>query len=588
MRVVMPADGEKPLEEGRMGRKRSQFAFILTALVAFLFTVAQPVSLVADIPDELYSALKIDKSASPKDLYEALTKRYYDPAQGYGKGSHADLWEPIPITKYLAPSLFYTPPEGSVGDSTRAQCVECHTTTTPGWVHGWKKSDHANLDEIRGLDDSDVRAYKKAILSDVETNLRSMGKLGEREKLGEVGCIDCHIGPNAKSGNHEKDLRLPDAAACGQCHLKEFAERESERDTITWPQDQWPKGRPSHALDYKANVETAIWAAMPQREVAEGCTFCHINQNKCDTCHTRHEFSTVEARKPEACSICHNGVDHNEFENYLLSKHGTLYQTVGNTWNWKARLADSMTKGNMTAPTCQFCHMEYQGEFSHNLVRKVRWGFNPTPKIADNLGHKWFVDRKDDWITTCANCHSGRFAEAYLEYIDKGTIDGLKVEQDARKVVQQLYKDGLLVGQKTNRPKPPKPVEEKEAGQFFGLFWAKGNNPSKIEYEFAELWEHHLIKHYKGLAHANPGGYTYSEGWSQIMKSYSRIQDENTRLREMAELKSQVANLMKQKRGDLWDPTTPTKRASIGIGGGLLLLIGGFLLLLFGRARRSA
>ena len=28
-----------------------------------------------------------------------------------------------------------------------------------------------------------------------------------------------------------KDLRMPTADVCGTCHLQEFAERESERDT---------------------------------------------------------------------------------------------------------------------------------------------------------------------------------------------------------------------------------------------------------------------------------------------------------------------------------------------------------------------
>ncbi len=40
------------------------------------------------VPSETYKALNIDRSASPKELYEALTKRYLDPAQGAGKGSH--------------------------------------------------------------------------------------------------------------------------------------------------------------------------------------------------------------------------------------------------------------------------------------------------------------------------------------------------------------------------------------------------------------------------------------------------------------------------------------------------------------------
>ncbi|WP_334148459.1 multiheme c-type cytochrome [Hyphomicrobium sp.] len=537
----------------------------------------------ADIPDETFKALNLDRSASPKELYEALTKRYNDPAQGAGKGSFAEFWEPIPISKYLNPRDFYTPPDSVDVDATRAQCVECHTSITPGWVHSWQKSVHSNLDEIRNLPDADSRAYKKKMITEVEGNLRSMGLLKDGEPLKEVGCIDCHIGVGRDHGQHKTELHMPDAAACGQCHVKEFAERESERDTFTWPQEQWPAGRPSHALSYKANVETAIWAAMEQREVAEGCTFCHTMQNTCNSCHTRHEFSTVEARKPQACSTCHNGVDHNEFEGYMLSKHGVVYQTRGDTWDWNAQLADALDKG-MNAPTCQFCHMEYQGQFSHNLVRKVRWGFEPTTKIAENLDHPWFKDRKEAWVGTCSNCHSERFARAYLEFIDKGTIDGIKITEDAKVVLTKLYEDGLLPGQKTNRPAPPPPEKEDGAGNFFGLFWHKGNNPTVVEYEFAEMWEHHKIKHFKGLAHAHPGGFTYSEGWSQLIKSAVRINDEDTRLRDAAAVRAKLEELAPQKRGDLLKLDTPFKRAAIGGLGGMLLVAGVAMIL---RRRRE-
>jgi len=538
-----------------------------------------------ELPEETYKALKLDEKATPKQLFDALSQRYYDPKQGFGEGTLSKFWEPIPITKYLAPGSFYKPPASPEVESTRAQCVECHESTSPGWVHSWKSSTHSNLGDIRALSDSDPKAYKKEMILEVEKNLRSLGKLKEGEQLSEVGCIDCHIGIGAKNGVHQTQLRMPDAAVCGTCHLKQFAERESERDTLNWPQGQWPNGRPSHALDWKANVETAIWAAMEQREVAEGCSFCHMNQNKCDTCHTRHEFSAVEARKPETCSTCHNGVDHNEFENYMLSKHGTVYQTRGDTWNWDVQLKDAIAKGGMKAPTCQFCHMEYQGDFSHNVVRKVRWAFNPTPKIADNLNHKWFKDRQEDWVGTCSNCHSERFSRAYLEYIDKGTIDGLKVEQDAKKILTKLYEDGLLTGQKTNRPIPQKP-EKEGVGQFFQLFWAKGNNPTAVEYEYDEMWEHHLIKHYKGLAHANPGGYTYSEGWSQLIKSYSRIQDENTKLRDMKKLKERITKLEESRRGDILDLKTPTQKAGFTGLGGLMILLG--MALVFGWRRRRS
>jgi hydroxylamine dehydrogenase len=475
--------------------------------------------------------------------YESLKTKYY--ADHPGKGKYADLWEPIPIQQYWNPITFYKPPQTVKGDFKAAECVTCHQGTSPGWVHAWKDSTHANLEELRTLPADDSRFYKKAKLEEVEAGLQKRGVLKKGQKLAEVGCIDCHGGLGQASLQHDKDLKMPDRAACGACHVQEFAEAEAEKEQ-KWPQGQWGDGHPSHAMDWKANVETGIWAGMSQREVAQGCDMCHYQQNKCDGCHTRHTFSAAEARKPEACATCHNGVDHNEFEGYMYSKHGVLYETTGKAeWDFEVELKDAISKGGYTAPTCAWCHFEFEGEFSHNLVRKVRWAFNPTPAIADNLDHPWFEKRKEAWVATCSNCHSARFSKAWLDTADKGTIQGLAVEQEAKQVVQKLYDDGLMVGQKTNRPAPPKP-EKDGPGAFFGLFFAKGNNPSFVDRTYAEMWEHDLIKHYKGLFHVNPGGFTYSEGWARLMRRYAEIQDENTRIREMDALKKKVEELSKK------------------------------------------
>ena len=409
----------------------------------------------AALPGETYEALGLTREASTSALYDALVKRYTDPQPGAGKGSFADLWEPIPFSRYMDPRAFYQPPDLDI-TARREDCVVCHQAITPGWVHSWQASVHGRLAEIRKLPDGDSRSYKRKLIGEVELNLQSLGLLKQGSTLGEVGCIDCHMGVGKAQGNHKTDLHMPDAANCGQCHVQQFAERESERDTQTWPQNQWPAGRPSHALAWKANVETAIWAGMAEREVAEGCSMCHTSQNTCNSCHTRHEFSAAEARRPEACSTC---------------------------------------------------HMEYDGQYSHNLVRKVRWGFNPMQSIADNLKHPWFEQRKEAWLTTCAQCHSPSFARAYFEMIDKGTTSGIGLVEQARKVMTGLHDDKLLVGQTTNRPAPPRPDKD-EAGGFFSFFFSQGNNPTAIDVEFAEMWEQHMMKHFKGLAHANPGGFT--------------------------------------------------------------------------------
>jgi hydroxylamine dehydrogenase len=540
------------------------------------------------VPSELFEALKIDRdNITPKQLHEALVKRYKDPKQGAGPGSMAEYWEPIPYSQYLDPATFYKPPSSMQDEADRAECVECHTDETPVWVQTWKRSTHANLDKVRKLKPSDPTFYKKAKLEDVETNLRSMGKLGANEKLKEVSCIDCHVDINTNEiAAHDKDLIMPTADVCGSCHLQEFAERESERDTLIWPEGVgWPDGRPSHALDYAANVETTIWAAMPQREVAEGCSMCHTNQNKCDSCHTRHEFSAAESRKPEACATCHSGVDHNNWEAYSMSKHGKMVAMLGNEWNWDVELKDAYEKGGQSAPTCAGCHMEYEGEYSHNMVRKVRWAnYAFVPGIAENITSDWSEDRLDSWVITCTQCHSETFARSYLDLMDNGTLAGLKKYQDAHAVVEKLYEEGLLAGQKTNRPDPPAP-EEPGFHIFSQLFWSSGNNPAALELRVLEMGENDLAKMHVGLAHVNPGGWTYTEGWGPMNRAYVEIEDANFRIREMLALQKRVDQLEGKKTSLLDLDTTAEKISLGGLGGGMLLA--GTLALVGWRKRKN-
>lgn len=493
------------------------------------------------VPDELFTALGIARDAPANVLYEAVAARYYDEAQGYGKGMFSELWEPTALARYLDPALYEGRDELDF-EVTAGECASCHETVTPGWVHDWNRSIHADVAALRSLPADDSRAYKVEHLDEVEANLRSMGLLDEGEALAEVGCIDCHMGVGATAGNHKTDLRMPDGAACGQCHVRQFTERESERDTLTWPQDQWPAGRPSHALSMLANYETAIWAGMDEREVAEGCTMCHTTQTTCNQCHTRHEFQASQARKPEMCANCHNGVDHNEFENYMMSRHGLIYQTNGSEWDWEAPLSEAFESAGYNAPTCQTCHMSVNGEYSHNLVQKVRWGFNPMPSIAENIDHPWFEDRKELWVATCTQCHAPSFATAYLDMIDQGTIQGIGLVQEAEKVMKGLYDDGLLVSQTSNRPAPPAPDADTFGG-FFGLFWTEGNNPTAVEYEYAQMWEQEIMRHFKGLAHVNPGGFTYTYGWSELIGTLARIKDEDVRLRAAAETEKRLQAL---------------------------------------------
>lgn len=189
---------EEILEKQRREMVAKLWLRIVTVMFGVLLIgVAQ--ANIPTVPNELYEALKLDREkTSPKELYDAVVKRYKDPAQGAGPGTMAQYWEPIPYGIYLDPATFYKPPTSNKDVASRKECVECHTDESPVWVQAWKRSSHANLDKIRNLKPNDPTFYKKGKLEDVEKNLRSHGKLAEGEQLKEVGCIDCHVEVGAK------------------------------------------------------------------------------------------------------------------------------------------------------------------------------------------------------------------------------------------------------------------------------------------------------------------------------------------------------------------------------------------------------
>ncbi len=82
--------------------------------------------------------VELDRAkAKPKETYDALVKRYKDPAQGAGPATLAKYWEPIPYGIYLDPATFYKPPVSMKETAGRKECVECHTDESPyGYKHG--------------------------------------------------------------------------------------------------------------------------------------------------------------------------------------------------------------------------------------------------------------------------------------------------------------------------------------------------------------------------------------------------------------------------------------------------------------------
>lgn len=452
---------------------------------------------------------------------------------GKGVGPYAQYWEPIPTHKYWAPQYFYQPPKTPSGVFQRTDCVECHSQMESILVKTWAESAHGDLTKLT--------PYQKERLEEIEMLLG--------RKLNEVGCIDCHGSVGAEQIGHDTQLIMPMPDTCAVCHPKETKEFTSEKD---YGIPDWPQGRESHALSYDANLWTDVWAAT-DKNIVQGCDMCHNIQHKCDSCHTRHAFKASEARRPEACATCHNGPDHPDIEYYLQSKHGTIYITEGAQWDWTRPLKEA----DYPAPTCASCHMYYKGEFSHNMVRKAIMGegdvlfYNnlfkdlpPSKYISEN---KELVARRLAWIETCAQCHSMRFSRDYLTSMDKASDEVFKYLKESFALLKSLYEEKALYPMPEDRPRAPAPVEEKwpdTLGGFYGEFWAKDGNPSRIERDFLYMWENDAFLVRKGLAHASPNAFTYIS-WSNLLKKYIGMQSEASILRRLKELEGRRVLLMK-------------------------------------------
>jgi hydroxylamine dehydrogenase len=222
----------------------------------------------------------------------------------------------------------YGSPKGTV-------CVTCHRETSPGIYHQWIESGH--------------------------------GQAG-------VNCYDCH---RAEEGDvdafeHKELISIVVTPKdCSRCHEKEYKEFSS-----------------SHHADAVSVLNSsdilfgrAVWGVTGQWT---GCDLCHgstlkvqekgklspstwpntgigrINPDKskgsCTACHTRHLFSTEQARRPEACGRCHTGSSQPQIEVYTRSKHGVMYAAYRDKMNmqnplWRAG------QDYYQAPTCATCHM---------------------------------------------------------------------------------------------------------------------------------------------------------------------------------------------------------------------------------------
>lgn len=385
-------------------------------------------------------------------------------------------------------------------------CVDCHSKITPNAVSDWEISAHSKED---------------------------------------VGCRDCHRGRHKSAADVDK-LRTVTADTCGRCHEERL--------------EQFAAGK--HALAWAAVEAMPTTHALPMSLAhgMKGCGGCHklglkddevVEQLKsegsvfghasCDACHTRHTFSVVEARQPQACQTCHMGFDHPQWEMWSASKHGVRYLLKQN----------GTLPETTAAPTCQTCHMV---DGDHEV--RTAWGFlavrlplpedeqwaadqvtilqalgvldpdgNPTGRLdvvkaADvaRLTQEDFDRERDKMLAVCGDCHSENFARAELAKADDLIREADHLLAEAIREIAALYEDGII----------DKPEDYAYA---FPDLLTFHDAPTGIEQRLFEMHLKHRMRAFQGAFHANPD-YALWYGWSEMIRDLQHIREEARELRE--------------------------------------------------------
>ncbi|TVM00575.1 MAG: hypothetical protein CV087_13325 [Candidatus Brocadia sp. WS118] len=375
------------------------------------------------------------------------------------------------------------------------RCITCHEErrVTHGWVADWEGSKHA----------------RKGVGCEV-CHVGSITELATTE-ITELE----YLGTQGSSCEDKRVRRHVTASMCGKCHKKEHQEFMKSRHSVSW----------------EGMLESRKLMSIPKDARSEKCEQCHNIQFKCDSCHTRHTFNTLEAKTPEACRTCHMGSDNPHYGMYISSKHGSVYMT-----SQAAILKESQTIYSLRSPVCVTCHMP-QG--THNLSFGLTYG----PVAGSGLYYLGrngaaideveFAKKRADMLSVCNTCHALSFAKEALLGADDVYKNIEAVIKEARDIVSGLERENLLspsIGKTMNIPLPGHAFVQEALPSYA--------NKSRIERLFIKL-SHSAAVAWKGAYHGNPG-YAHLYGWAKLQEDLSDMKEEVKKIREEAELERKM------------------------------------------------
>ncbi|OHB42907.1 MAG: hypothetical protein A2069_04275 [Planctomycetes bacterium GWB2_41_19] len=374
------------------------------------------------------------------------------------------------------------------------RCITCHEDrgVAHGWIADWEGSKHAR---------KGVGCESCHITSALEPAVKEASELE-------------YLYASGSSCEDKRVSRQVIAGSCGKCHTKQYNEFMKSRHSIGW----------KRMLDCGQSIEIS------KETRSANCEQCHNIQFKCDSCHTRHTFNTLEAKTPEACMTCHMGSDQPHYDMYISSKHGAVY-----TASQSSILKESESIRSLRSPICVTCHMP-QG--THDISFGLAYGpvggeLSYIDRNGIAVDESRLAERRNAMLSVCNACHSPRFAKEKLTAADTIHRNVESIVREAEEIINGLERDNLIIP----------PINKRVNIQSLGHAIILGNqqsysNKSRIERLFFKLTYSAKVT-WKGAYHANPN-HTHLYGWAALQNDLSDMKEEARKLREEAEVRRKM------------------------------------------------
>jgi hydroxylamine dehydrogenase len=380
-------------------------------------------------------------------------------------------------------------------------CIECHKKENPALFTDWTYSRHASAN-ITCLD------CHQADPSDPDVS-KSHFKQYERS--------------DQQYGTQE--YKVPISAAvtpkdCSRCHPDEATQysRSKHANTleVIWKIDPWLNNGMNSELERINGCYHCHGTILKQKDgqldkdtwpnVGVGRMNLDGSKGSCTSCHTRHRFAIMEARKPEACGQCHLGPDHPQIEIYTESKHGDIYSAFKDTYNWNAAPGTWTAGVDFRGPTCAVCHMSGSGTVmtSHDVTERLAWELQ-APTTVHPSDFKAFPAKTNSEVerqkmkTVCLQCHGKEWTDGHFSQMDRvvAEYDNMYYKP-AKALIDDLYSKQLL-----------------DNTRYFD---------EPLEVEFYELWHHEGRRARMGAAMMAPD-YSWWHGFYECKKRFNGIME---------------------------------------------------------------